>query len=77
LGVESLKIYIRFLEHAKGMGKYWHAAPMEVARWWREREEADNSVLQRNHGSTDVVAADRSLIADLKINRDTIQFVSR
>ena len=50
-GQRESEIYFRFLEHVKGSGRYWHATPQEVTRWWREREKTverglpgDNSI---------------------------------
>ena len=77
VGQRESDIYFRFLEHVTGMGSYWHATPKDVARWWREREKAENAVLQYKTGATGIVAGDRSLIADLKIKQDSIQFVIR
>lgn len=33
------QVYARFLQAMKERGGYWHALPMDVARWWRKRVE--------------------------------------
>lgn len=33
------KIYIDFLQAMIKLGGYWHALPMEIARWWRTRSD--------------------------------------
>jgi peptidoglycan/xylan/chitin deacetylase (PgdA/CDA1 family) len=36
-GRRESNIYFRFLQHVKGVGKFWHATPKDVAGWWRRR----------------------------------------
>ncbi len=34
------EVYARFLQFMKERGGYWHALPMDVARWWRKRADS-------------------------------------
>ena len=34
-------LYRGFLEHVRESGGFWHALPRDVARWWRDRPQAE------------------------------------
>lgn len=74
-GHRESDIYFRFLEHVKNLDNFWHATPMDVARWWRDREQIVEGGLSGNYSSSPRPAGDRSMIANLKLNGDGIQFV--
>lgn len=37
LDQKNWKVYENFLKSVKEKGGYWHATPLEVASWWRNR----------------------------------------
>lgn len=65
-------VYFRFLQYVKDLGTYWHANAMDVARWWREREQAVKLGLSVNNSSG---SHDRSVIANIKLNGDDLRFI--
>jgi hypothetical protein len=38
------KVYADFLQAMRRRGGYWHALPMDIARWWRTRSDAKTDV---------------------------------
>ncbi len=69
------EIYFQFLEHVKGVGQYWHATPMDVARWWREREHAVELGLAGEPLASSQ-QGNRAQVALLKVKSDGIEFRS-
>lgn len=77
-GRHETDIYTRFLDHVKTIGGFWHATPMELSRWWREREQIVEFGLPGNATSDDDHANDdRFIAAELKLGTDSFEFVSR
>lgn len=77
-GRRESDIYFRFLEHVEDIGDYWHATPMKVARWWREREQTvEFDLPPKNSCSPEHPVNNRYQIAKLVLNGNGFQFVSR
>jgi peptidoglycan/xylan/chitin deacetylase (PgdA/CDA1 family) len=70
------EIYFQFLNHVKNCGEYWHGLPMEITRWWREREQAIERGLPGEPSSA-TPNGNRAQVAFLNINTDGIEFVNR
>ncbi len=58
-GPRESEIYVRFLEYVKNLDNFWHATPMDVARWWREREQAGVFALQPSSSAAQEPVGDR------------------
>lgn len=72
------EIYFRFLEHVHDLGQFWHATPMEVASWWREREQVVASGMKEDIPVWMVPqSSDRCVVADLEFNDRGVQFICR
>lgn len=76
-GHRTSEIYFRFLEFVKDIGNYWHATPMDVSRWWRERERAiEFGAFGKPDSSNGQLANRRTRPARLQLDGDSFQFVA-
>jgi hypothetical protein len=68
---ERLSLYESFLQHMTGKAAMWHALPMDIARWWRNR---DSSRLSQEGGyyAVDGAAAMMSSILRTSASNETV-----
>jgi hypothetical protein len=69
-----LELYRRFLLRLREIEGAWHALPIDVARWWRERERSTVKVHASGSAQIEGPARARGVLAELTFAGGRIDF---
>ena len=69
---ELRNVYRGFLEHVKCNEQYWHALPIDVARWWQIRDATTMKLLSTGEWTITGPAPDRTSVSAIDVDGDSL-----